>query len=501
MSTLHYHLPGRWQQLARTQLAQLRVRHGSGCAVHEQACLAPDGGGEGAADGRPPPQPQCEDCREVIYGGDLGAQPGPLPEEALLRLWFALSRPGLTCPIVFTLPPGQSLPELLTALMELTGLGGRALPVSVPTRFARVYDPEPCAGPAAAQGCDAAALSLLPQAAAAALPAAAAGERLYLSRRGGEHQAFGEEYFEDFFAARGYAVIRPAQQRGRELLARIAAASALACTEGPLARLALLARPGTRLTCLCAGRPVARLQLLIAAVRQLECTLVDVGLNLLPAPCGCDGSLIGPSRHWREFAPAAPGEEAEGDVFAWLSTAGPAVGRYISAYLEHITQRRQLLAAGAPHLDHIGYVQALFDAFAPGGFEEVRQALCICEHPFFCGRHFVVRRFGTAEQGVILLRSDGGVEVQGRSTLVLLRRWRWWSFLSSRLNLMDEDCRLAAQFIVTRDDSFDHLNMSFTGTAVDDPALWLSMHALSGRNNEAAGTEQEQYDILRLRQP
>lgn len=498
MSTLHYYLPGRWQQRAQAQLKQLRVRHGSGCAVHEQACLAPDGGGAGTADVMPPPQ--CEDGREVIYGGDLGAQPGPLPEEALLRLWFALAHPGLTCPIAFTLPPGQQLPELLTALMELTGLGGRGLPVSRPTRFARVYDPEPCAGPAPAQGCDAAALGLLPAAAAAALPAAAAGERLYLSRCGGEHQAFGEEYFEDFFAARGYAVIRPAQQHGRELLARIAAARALACTEGPLARLALLARPGTRLTCLCAGRPVAWLQLLIAAVRQLECTLVDVGLNLLPAPCGCDGSLIGPSIHWREFAPAAPGAAAEGDVFAWLSAAGPAVGGYISAYLEHITQRRQLLAAGAPHLDHIGYVQALFEAFAPGGFEEVRQALCICEHPFFCGQRFVIRRFGTAEKGVILLRDDGGVEVQGRSTLAALRRWRWWSFLSSRLNLMDEDCRLAAQFIVTRDESLDCLTARFTGTAIDDPALWLSMHALSGRH-AAAVTEQRGDTIILKQRP
>ena len=497
MGAMHYYLPERWQSRVHELQGQLQPRRGrSGCTAYVQACLAA-GGGEEADAWQPPPQPQHEDSREVIYGGDLGAQSDPLPEAALLRLWCALARPDLNCPIAFTLPPQQEgLPELLTALMELAGLGGRALPVSTPTCFARVLDPEPCAGPEAGQGYDAAALGLLPAAAAAALPAAEGG-RLYLSRCGGAHPAWGEEYFEDFFAARGYEIIRPGQLPARELLARVAAAGALACTEGPLARLALLARPGTRFTCLCAGRPAPWLLLLIARVRQLEGAVVDVGLNLLPAVCGCDGSLIGPSRHWREFMAAELVEETEGDALTCLGGTDLPVGGYISAYMQRFLQRGQMQAAGAPLIDHIGYVQALFDTFAPGGFDEVRQALCICEHPFFCDRRFVVRRFGTQEEGLILLRGDGGTEVQGRSQLVLLQRCRHWSFFGSRLNLMDDDCRLVAQFIVVRDENLENLSLQFTGTAVDDPALWLSMHALSADDAEAVVYQEPRITCIR----
>jgi len=128
-------------------------------------------------------------------------------------------------------------------------------------------------------------------------------KKVYFTRtKLGFSGCIGEEYFEDFFRAKGFEIIAPETLSFKEQVSIVAGAEEFACTMGSVMLHMLYATPGSKLTVLNRSTSVARTEVLAAFVGDIETMYVDVFRNVLPdSQAGGSVWLLADNQHWRDY--------------------------------------------------------------------------------------------------------------------------------------------------------------------------------------------------------
>ena len=142
-------------------------------------------------------------------------------------------------------------------------------------------------------------------------------KKVYLTRTQLENaDCLNEEYFEEFYKRRGYAIIAPEKLKLSDQIAYMKGAEEIACTMGTLSHLALFSRPGTKVAVLVRGEEGSPLteQIMVCQAKSLDFYFVDVSCGFLPIKHHIRPFLLGPSMHWKEYLDATKEEYAEGEL-------------------------------------------------------------------------------------------------------------------------------------------------------------------------------------------
>ena len=240
----------------------------------------------------------------VVFGGILQEQFGDMLTMSMTRLWWYAENPDTPYRFVFLHRPGASaFPEDLFRLIGL--YPGRILILTEPTRFARVIIPD--------EACyiltRASYKWLLPFEMAKEKVreklAPSMAEKIYLSRtklqKYGTGDGMNEEYYEKFFADRGYEIVYPESLPIEEQINLIMNAGEIACTFGTLSHLALFAKSGVKYISIIRAPELWIHQSVINYVRELDWYWVEGTINPLPSSHDFGYFLYYPTRYFREF--------------------------------------------------------------------------------------------------------------------------------------------------------------------------------------------------------
>ena len=255
-------------------------------------------------------------AERVLFGGILYHHLGHMLVDGFARLWYAVDHDDfdkvvfLDCPFEFA----SDFDPLL--LLKLFGLDeSRIEVIGEPTRFAQVIVPEEAMRPFGSFRRE---LTLpfdkIRQEIERKGSQSAAAEKVYLSRRayqegGGDNGIapsiiYNEEWFEEFYARRGFAVVHPETLPVEQQIATIIGAKEIVSTVGTMTHLLLFAKPDARVAELNRAGMVEA-QLRIDAVRGLSPYYVDVASNPLPVAHARGPFLMMPNRHFRGYLAAA----------------------------------------------------------------------------------------------------------------------------------------------------------------------------------------------------
>lgn len=351
----------------------------------------------------------------VIFGGVLASHFGHTITDSMTRLWYVVRhRPEHRVAFVFKKFSGDGLCPYHHELLQLLGLPPeRVLVVDEPMQFDCVLvPPQACFW---GSGHDPERFAL-PYDAIRSRITPGAGRRLYLSKsqvssvpHSSDTEVFGERYFEDFFAARGFEILHPEQLPLTGQLSALAGAEVIVSTAGTLSHMAVFAKPGIRLIILVRAHNRPHLaywyQHVINRARRLDFCFVDVAANLLPCQSAC---LIGPTEHWDRFAHDEYAAGHGPGLLEFMDEHPVQLGSYIRACLRHTR-------GGMRPGDLIEHQQSLMRTFNPGFY--ARQLYDQPPARRFAGRTFLLRaaaglRGGLSGEGLVLeFRADGTVRI------------------------------------------------------------------------------------------
>ena len=229
-------------------------------------------------------RPQACAYREetVIYGGVLFGHFGHFILDALARLWYFAEHPDTTYKFVFLKIPTDTIK--FTKFLELAGLtSDRYEILEQPTQFAAVIIPDQAfvtyyAGhPRWLRFFDRIRDAL-------ALPDTPTCEKVYLTRtQFSRNDGVNEEFYEKFFAERGYVVIAPEKLPLEQQISIIAHAKSLVCTMGTLSHMGVFAADDCELVFLLRyADTFMPAQLCINKLKNCPCSIIEATKNLLP---------------------------------------------------------------------------------------------------------------------------------------------------------------------------------------------------------------------------
>jgi len=123
-----------------------------------------------------------------------------------------------------------------------------------------------------------------------------------------------EEYFEKFFAERGYKIISPEKYTIREQIAFMSGADVVVTTLGTISHFALFTKPGTKMISLMrSSGETLPAQCLVTEAAESCHYIVDAASNFLHESRVQGVSVIGATSHWKRFVSDFFGEEC-GDI-------------------------------------------------------------------------------------------------------------------------------------------------------------------------------------------
>lgn len=122
---------------------------------------------------------------------------------------------------------------------------------------------------------------------------------------------FNEQYFEAFFASKGYEIIYPETLSLVEQIQLVSNAEEVASSLGTLSHWALFCRPGTKFTMLTRVDETGGLfvQSLINEMRKIDWYIVDVSINFLHQHHFLEPCLMGETQYWKQYVKQMYGEE------------------------------------------------------------------------------------------------------------------------------------------------------------------------------------------------
>ena len=162
-------------------------------------------------------------------------------------------------------------------------------------------------------------------------------------RRPGIH-CFGEKYFEDFFAKKGYLIVSPERLSLRDQIGLVSGADEIVSTLGSLSHFAMFCKPETKFIMLeRADSGVVGIQCLINEATQIDWYIVDVSKNFLYCNRYTGASLLGSTPHWAQFVSDHFGEhiEANDDKFFFSES----LDKYITFWCKKYAQTAQLASS------------------------------------------------------------------------------------------------------------------------------------------------------------
>ena len=242
---------------------------------------------------------------EVIFGGVLVGLFGHFVLESLGRMWYILQNRQDKRKIVFLNMAGDQ--EWFYPFFDLLDIEReRIIILKQPTQYKKVIVPEESIH----SWYDYTQEYLLPYDYIRNRVKPSNIKKLYLTRskiklteRNKGLYLCNEEYFEQFYASKGYTVISPEEFSIEEQISMLAGADELASTMGSLSHLALFCKPGIKFTMLTrVDDDTLYPQCLINEAKDIDWYIVDVSMNLLPLRHrDCGVCLLGETTYWKQY--------------------------------------------------------------------------------------------------------------------------------------------------------------------------------------------------------
>lgn len=237
---------------------------------------------------------------EVIFGGILIGFFGHALTECTSRLWWILQHPENTNKIVFLNAPETG--KINTNIIELAGIPlERVEFIDKPTQFKKVIVPEQSIllwdhvhPKEFLMTYDCINEKIVPS----------NFKKIYLTRtRFKKKDGINEEFFENFFASRGYDIFELEEHSIEKQISILMGAEDVVCTAGTLSHMALFCKDGISLTII--NRTVDHIlipQIIINQCRRFNVKYIDATFNFLPTAHVCGPSLYGPTKYFKEYA-------------------------------------------------------------------------------------------------------------------------------------------------------------------------------------------------------
>ena len=241
----------------------------------------------------------------VIFGGIMVCNFGNFISECLSRMWYVVQNPELDHKVVFIMFKTSKMRELKIWMYQLLDLMGlpeeRIVILDKPTQFKSVIVPDQ----SVRIKHDFTKEFLLPFEHIKKRVRPANVKKIFLTRGKGLQSAMhlcNQEYFESFFATRGYTVIAPEMLSITDQISLIIGADEVATFLGTLANWSLFSHKGARWTMITRVDDTAVRQHLINEAVGIDWCFVSAAMNFLYAEQSSGVCLLGSTDHWKRYA-------------------------------------------------------------------------------------------------------------------------------------------------------------------------------------------------------
>ncbi len=269
---------------------------------------------------------------DVIFGGTLNGHFGHFLMENWCRLWYVLQHPELKLKIFFVPTSHGGYKTWFDEFFRLMGIDlERIVYVKQPTQCRSITIPDQ------AQYCwnDFTKNWLLPFQEIKSRVQPGNVKKLYLTRTKFKHKTrhfYNEEYFEDFFAARGFEVVAPEKLSIEEQISLVMGADELAATLGTLTHWALFCKPTAKFIMFPRMKnDETPFQHIINKIFG-NYYIVEVAKNFMYSDYGNCECFIGSTKYWKEFVADYFGENiSEDDDYPYL---GESLNKYTEGWCQ-----------------------------------------------------------------------------------------------------------------------------------------------------------------------
>ena len=247
---------------------------------------------------------------EVVFGGGLTCHFGHFISECLSRMWYLIENPRDRRRYAFLNLYNWRIRTWVYNLFDMLGLpDSRIIIVDKPTQFKSVTVPDQ----AAYIKEDFTSKFMMPyrRLAARIMPRDDV-KKLFLTRSRDlktKNHISNQEYFEEFYRARGFKVIAPEKLSLGEQFALITGADEIATFLGTLSHWSLFCRPKVKFTMLTRYDEFRSRQVMINQANPIDWYIVSTARNVMYAEQGAGVNLIGPTEYWQRFVRDYFGEE------------------------------------------------------------------------------------------------------------------------------------------------------------------------------------------------
>ncbi|MCL2222921.1 MAG: glycosyltransferase family 61 protein [Oscillospiraceae bacterium] len=256
----------------------------------------------------------------VVYGGAIFGHFGHFIVESLSRMWWFLENRDCEHKFVFILHDNRWHESILYAdYFNMLGIKeADIILLKEPMRFDKVIVPAQSAY--IVSGYKVKLMKIYDAIRDSVTPACY--EKVYLTKTKfsqSDHANNGivnENYFENYYRNKGYAIIAPEQLSVREQVSIIAGAKDIVCVSGTLHHHTLFAKDCVNITVLSRENIAGYHFYWINQARKAKFTLIDVSMNLLP---NCEGNsyyLLKPTVYWIQYIKDFYGECEVNDALA-----------------------------------------------------------------------------------------------------------------------------------------------------------------------------------------
>jgi hypothetical protein len=250
----------------------------------------------------PIPDETQHSTETVIYGGLYDGHYGHFIMETLSRMWYFIENPNNEYKVVFIW--GGSL-DCLEFLLMLGLREENIILLNKPTRFKKIIIPDHSFY--LGNGYKDKAMAVYNVIRDSVIPAKF--DKVYLTKsKLKSRHLINEEYFENYYREQGFEIIAPEELSIREQVAVMAGASEVVTTIGTTQHQILFSRDGIKTTILTRGNQPEASLCWINQARAVECTLIDVTLDLLPTfrTLGCQ--IVYPTEYFKYYVNDYNGE-------------------------------------------------------------------------------------------------------------------------------------------------------------------------------------------------
>ena len=267
---------------------------------------------------------------DVIFGGTLNGHFGHFMMENWCRLWYVVKHPELSLKILFVVAHWGYKPWF-NDFFRLVGIDAdRIVYVNQPTQCRSVTVPDQ-----SEYWNSFTKKWLLPFQTIKSRIKSAEPKKLYLTRTklaARNAHVYNEEYFEDFFAKRGFEVVSPEKLPLEEQFSLVMGADEIAATMGTLTHWALFCKPTAKFIMFPRTTDdEGHFQRFINNVFT-NYYIVDVSKNFMWTRHNVGEFLIGSTKYWKEFVADYFGEQIDEDGDS--SYLNAALGKYTDSWCQ-----------------------------------------------------------------------------------------------------------------------------------------------------------------------